>query len=95
VLVVLAESSQQQNGKDKNTMKSLYALIMVVCFFSPAGAQQTQPDRKDYIISTIQSQRNDALDREAICRSDSTSAMDVLRKEIVDLKEKLASAEKK
>ena len=72
-------------------------IVALLCMSSSVMAQSIQPppDRKDYIISTMQAQRNDAMDREAVCRSDSVSAMDALRKEIADLKEKLAAAEKK
>ena len=77
-------------------MRTIISIGLIVFgISSTAQAQSAQsPDRKDYIISTMQSQRNDAMDREAVCRSDSVSAMDALRKEIADLKEKLAADKK-
>jgi flagellar motility protein MotE (MotC chaperone) len=73
----------------------LLSMVSIMAFTSANAQQQAQPDRKDYIITSLQTQRNDAMDREAVCRSDSTAALDALRKEVADLKEKLATAEKK
>jgi hypothetical protein len=63
------------------TLSTAVFSILILC--NTASAQSQQPDRKDFIISSLQTQRNDALDKEAVCRADTSSIVEQLKAELV------------
>lgn len=70
-------------------------IIAMACMTGIAVAQQAAPpDRKDYAIEAIQQQRNDANNREVLCRAEAGPALDALRAEVEKLKAELADARK-
>lgn len=78
-------------------MRSREFAIVVACLWGVgiAVAQQAvPPDRKDYAIEAIQQQRNDANNREVLCRAEAGPALDALRAEVEKLKAELADARK-
>lgn len=83
-------------------MRTAVMLANLTLFAGPVAAQQpATPDRRDYMISALQEQRNVAADRDAICRSDFSAAIQdaarqrtALEQEGADLKRKLAESEK-
>ena len=66
--------------------------LIVLIGLSPGLCSAQQPDRKDYIIQALETQRNEALAREAICRADDAVMIADLRKQISDLKDQIAKA---
>lgn len=68
------------------------ALLLIGCFFcaTTGFAQQPQPERKDYIIQALETQRNEALAKEAICRADDAILIADLRKQIAEMKDQIA-----
>jgi hypothetical protein len=91
---------------NKITLRILLSGI-VVAAVSHARAQSTAaPDRRDYMLSALQAQRNAALDTAAMCQGDSGMAVEQLRqenailtknvadldKQVTDLKAKIAAA---
>lgn len=83
-------------------MRTTIIIAAIAASVASAAAQQpATPDRRDYMLSALQEQRNAAADRDAICRSDFSAAIQdaarqrtALEQEGADLKRKLAESEK-
>lgn len=93
-----------------NAFITFSVLIAAIYSLLPnAAAQQSTaaPDRRDYMLSALQAQRNAALDTAAMCQGDSGMAVEQLRqanavltknvadldKQVTDLKAKIAAAD--
>jgi hypothetical protein len=64
-------------------IKILSTAVLSLLVLCNTASSQSQPDRKDFIISSLQTQRNDALDKEAVCRADTSSIIEQLKAELV------------
>lgn len=69
-------------------------IVAAACMTGIAVGAASVPDRKDYAIEAIQQQRNDANNREVLCRAEAGPALDALRAEVEKLKAELADARK-
>lgn len=79
-------------------MKLVLATAITFATIGVACAQQAappQPDRKDFIISTIQAQRGAAADAEAVCRADATLVANQFRDAITDRDKQIEELKRK
>ncbi len=74
-------------------MRSIAACCLVLIAGVTYADEQPRPDRKDYAIEAIERQRNEALNREAMCRADLMPEIDRLRARVAELEK--AVGEKK
>lgn len=66
------------------------AACCLVLTFGCAYAQEQKPDRKDYAIEAMERQRNEAMNREVVCRADLMPEIDRLKARVAELEKQLA-----
>jgi hypothetical protein len=79
-------------------MRPLVLLALIVSSMQALAQQPPQPsaqqkDRKDYLLEAVESQRNDAQAKLAICYADANGMIAQLNAQVADLKAELAKKE--
>jgi uncharacterized small protein (DUF1192 family) len=77
----------------------MHRILVLALLLAPtlALAQQSSPssppkDRKDYLIEAVESQRNDALSKLAVCYADANGQIAALNAQIASLQAQIAKA---